>query len=82
MRRSNDEAGAQAVIGVGMDGDHIVIRPVGRLDRAGLDALRSLLDGARAAGANVVVDVAQLDSDDVPIVQALTADGVTAPAAS
>jgi hypothetical protein len=79
MRR-NEEAGAAAVIGVCMDDDRIVIRPVGHLDRAGLDALRSLLEGARAAGAIAVVDVAQLDRDDVPLVEALTADRVSAPA--
>jgi hypothetical protein len=83
MRRSNEDARAEAVIGVGMDDDCIVIRPVGHLDRAALDALRSLLEGARATGAIAVVDVARLDHGDLAIVEAITADHmITAASAS
>jgi hypothetical protein len=74
MRRSNQDAGAEPVIGVSMDNDRIVIRLVGHVDRAGLDALRSLLDGAGAAGAVAVVDVAQIDHGDLAAVNAIAAD--------
>jgi hypothetical protein len=72
MGRSDERA--EPVIGVCMEDDRIVIRPVGHLDRAGLDALRSLLDGARAAAASVVVDLSQVDQRDLATVKAITAD--------
>ena len=74
MDGSNEDAHVEAVIGVSIDHDRIVIRPIGSLDRAALDALRSLLDGARAAGAVAVVDVAQLDRGDRATIAAVTAD--------
>jgi hypothetical protein len=74
MRRSNEDAAVEPEIGVSMDRGRIVIRPVGHVDRAGLDALRSLLDCARAAGVIAVVDLAQIDDADLATVDALTAD--------
>jgi anti-anti-sigma regulatory factor len=56
-----------------MDHDRIVVRPVGHIDAAGLDALRSLLECARATGATAIVDLTEVDADDVAAVDALTA---------
>ena len=54
QRRSDDD---EPVIGVSMDHGQVVIRPVGRLDDAAVDALRELLEGARAAGHAAVVEL-------------------------
>ena len=54
MRRLSDSD--EPVIGVSMERGQVVIRPVGRLDDAAVDAMRELLEGARAAGHPAVVD--------------------------
>ena len=55
MERSGDDWGP--VIGVTMERGRVVIRPVGQLDEAGLDALQSLLESARATGHDAVLDL-------------------------
>jgi len=62
------------VIDVSMDDDRIVIRLVGHVDPVGLDALRSLLEGARVTGAVAVVDVTAIDDGDLAVVNAITGD--------
>ena len=45
------------MIDVSMEGGQLVIRPVGPLDDEAVDALRVVLEGARAAGTAAVVDL-------------------------
>ncbi len=59
MRRPRD--GHEPVIEVSMDRGRVVIRPVGMLDAAALEALGDLLVGARAAGQDAVVDLSDTD---------------------
>ena len=59
MRRPSD--GHQPVIEVSMDRGRVVIRPIGMLDAAALEALGDLLVGARAAGQDAVVDLSDTD---------------------
>jgi hypothetical protein len=53
------------MIDVSMEGGQLVVRPVGRLDDEAVDALRTVLEGARAAGAVAVVDLAAAEWNDV-----------------
>ena len=57
----HDRARDHPVIAVSMDGTRVVVRPVGALDDATVEALRVLLEGARAAGQVAVVDFAAAD---------------------
>ena len=52
------------MIDVSMEGGQLVIRVVGPLDDEAVDALRVVLEGARAAGTAAVVDLdaAELNS--------------------
>jgi hypothetical protein len=54
MRRRSDSD--EPVIGVSIERGQVVIRLCGRLDDAAVDAVRELLDGARAAGHAAVVE--------------------------
>jgi hypothetical protein len=49
------------MIDVSMEGGQLVIRPVGPFDDEAVDALRAVLEGARAAGSAAVVDFAAAD---------------------
>ena len=53
--------GHEPVIEVSMDRGRVVIRPVGMLDTTAAEALGDLLVGARAAGQDAVVDLADTD---------------------
>jgi hypothetical protein len=61
QRRTN---GDEPVIGVSIERGQVVIRPVGRLDDAAVDAVRELLEGARAAGQAAVVELDQCELGD------------------
>jgi hypothetical protein len=53
------------MIDVSMERGQLIVRPVGLLDEEALDALRVVLEGARAAGAVAVVDLDAAEwSDD------------------
>ena len=58
-------------ISVSMDGGRVVIRPSGHLDRETLDALLSLVAGARSAGATPIVELDQVDALDRPAARAV-----------
>ena len=57
-------------ISVTMEGERVVIRPSGRLDAEGIEAVRRLLVGAAATGAHAVVDLRRLARVDRPAVEA------------
>ncbi|MET0144374.1 MAG: hypothetical protein ABW328_06265 [Ilumatobacteraceae bacterium] len=64
---------ADSAINVTMDDGSVVISPTRPLDDAALDALRSLVDGARAAGVRPVVDLGALRGRDRAAVVAVVA---------
>jgi hypothetical protein len=53
------------MIDVSMEGGQLIVRPVGPLDDEAVDALRVVLEGARAAGEVAVVDLSAAEWDDV-----------------
>ena len=49
------------MIDVSMEGGQLIVRPVGPFDDEAIDALRVVLEGARAAGTAAVVDLSAAD---------------------
>ena len=52
-----DETFAESAIQVLMDRGHVVVRPVGHLDRESIETLLGVLASARVAGVTAIVDL-------------------------
>lgn len=76
MARTTDAGGTG--ISVTMDGERVVIRPSGHLDRDAIDTVRALLSGATTAGVAAVVDLARIDDRQRADVLAALADRLDA----
>jgi hypothetical protein len=61
----NDDAGSEPAIKVLMDRDRVVVRPVGHLDPGSVETILDLLDRAREAGVNAVVDLDAIEPGDL-----------------
>lgn len=78
MVRPSDDADTEPAIKVLMDGDRVVVRPIGHLDPDSIETLLRLVGCAREAGVLAVVDLDAIEPGDLvgsDVFARLVADG-------